>query len=144
MGDGGAGGDSKKLLDPRPAPILEQPGFHMRRATKTWLGRGAAAVLIAGVLSYVPYHVYARSGLARTLELRRELAQLRLKNALLKDETDRLARQAEALRDDPDAIERVARTELGWVKPGEIVLDLSRGGDGPGPQGAPSRSRGRP
>lgn len=115
----------------------------MRRATKTWLGRGAAAVLIAGVLSYVPYHVYARSGLARTLELRRELAQLRLKNALLKDETDRLARQAEALRDDPDAIEHVARTELGWVKPGEIVLDLSRRADGAGPPGAPARQRGR-
>jgi len=116
----------------------------MRRATKTWLGRGAAAVLIAGVLSYVPYHVYARSGLARTLQLRRELAQLRLKNALLKDETDRLARQAEALRDDPDAIEHVARTELGWVRPGEIVLDLSRGAEGAGPPGTPSRLRGRP
>lgn len=102
----------------------------MRRATKTWLGRGAAAVVVAGVLAYVPYHVYARSGLARTLELRRELAQLELHNALLKDETDRLAREAEALRDDPDAIERVARTELGWVKPGEIVLDLSRPTDG--------------
>jgi len=114
----------------------------MRRATKTWLGRGAAAIVVAGVMSYVPYHVYARSGLARTLELRRELAQLRLKNALLKDETDRLARQAEALRDDPDAIERVARTELGWVKPGEIVLDLSRA-DGAGKQGAPPRQRGR-
>lgn len=116
----------------------------MRRATKTWLGRGAAAVLLAGVLSYVPYHVYARSGLARTLQLRRELAQLKLKNALLKDETDRLARQAEALRDDPDAIEHVARTELGWVKPGEIVLDLSRDVDGPGPPGGPTRLRGRP
>jgi len=116
----------------------------MRRATKTWLGRGAAAVLITAVLSYVPYHVYARSGLARTLQLRRELAQLRLKNALLKDETDRLARQAEALRDDPDAIEHVARTELGWVKPGEIVLDLSRGVDGAGPPGGPGRLRGRP
>jgi len=115
----------------------------MRRATKTWLGRGAAAVLIAGVLSYVPYHVYARSGLARTLQLRRELAQVKLKNALLKDETDRLARQAEALRDDPDAIEHVARVELGWVKPGEIVLDLSRGAEGGGQTGGPPHARGR-
>jgi len=101
-------------------------------------------MLITGVLSYVPYHVYARSGLARTLQLRRELAQLKLKNALLKDETDRLARQAEALRDDPDAIEHVARAELGWVRPGEIVLDLSRAADGAGQAGQPSRLRGRP
>ena len=33
------------------------------------------------------------------------------------------ARRA-ALRDDPAAIERVARAELGWVQPGEIVVDL--------------------
>ena len=98
----------------------------MRRGTKTWLGRVAAASLAAGVIGYVPYHVYARSGLARTLELRRELTAVRARNAELKEETLRLGRQAEALRDDPDAIERVARLELGWVKPGEIILDLSQ------------------
>lgn len=98
----------------------------MRRGTKTWLGRVAAASLAAGVIAYVPYHVYARSGLARTLELRRELAAVKVRNADLKEETLRLARQAEALRDDPDAIERVARLELGWVKPGEVILDLSQ------------------
>jgi cell division protein FtsB len=120
----------------------------MRRATKTWLGRGAAAVLVTGVLAYVPYHVYARSGLARTLELRRELAQVKLRNAQLKDETERLARQAEALRDDPDAIEHVARAELGWVRPGEIILDLSRSAADVDHlhdrAGEPQRPRGRP
>ena len=38
-----------------------------------------------------------------------------------------LAREAEALRTDPAAIERVARDELGWVRAGEIVVDLSAG-----------------
>lgn len=97
-------------------------------------------MLVAGVLSYVPYHVYARSGLARTLQLRRELALVKLRNAQLKDETERLARQAEALRDDRDAIEQVVRSELGWVRPGEVILDLSRAGgvgDGPRPRGRP-------
>src|SRR4051812_4004790 len=97
----------------------------MRRGTKKWLGRVVAAGLIAGALTYVPYHVYARSGLARTLQLRRELAVLKARNDQLRDETLRLGRQAEALRDDPDAIERVARAELGWVRPGEIIVDLS-------------------
>jgi cell division protein FtsB len=110
----------------------------MRRGTKTWLGRVAAASLAAGVIAYVPYHVYARSGLARTLELRRELVSVKARNADLKEETLRLARQAEALRDDPDAIERVARLELGWVKPGEVILDLSQ------PAPAPAKFRGRP
>jgi len=97
----------------------------MRRGTKKWLGRVVAAGLIAGALTYVPYHVYARSGLARTLQLRRELATLKARNEQLREETLRLGRQAEALRDDTDAIERVARAELGWVRPGEIIVDLS-------------------
>jgi cell division protein FtsB len=116
----------------------------MRRGTKKWLGRVVAAGLIAGALTYVPYHVYARSGLARTRQLRRELATLKARNEQLRDETLRLARQAEALRDDTDAIERVARAELGWVRPGEIIVDLSRpaaGAAGAAPTGAPAPSR---
>jgi cell division protein FtsB len=76
-------------------------------------------------LAYIPYHVYARSGLARMLVLRRDLASLRARNAQLAADNDRLAREAEALRSDPGAIERVARAELGWVRPGEIIVDLT-------------------
>jgi cell division protein FtsB len=113
----------------------------MRRSTRTWLGRGVAAVLVAGALGYVPYHVYARSGLARTLLLRQELAALRARNAVMAAENQRLEREAESLRDDPEAIERVARTELGWVGPGEIIVDLSAP-----PSGIPARAapRARP
>ena len=96
----------------------------MRRETRTWAGRAAAAVVVMFALGYIPYHVYARSGLARTLVLRRDLKALRARNAQLAAENDRLAREAEALRDDPGAIERVARAELGWVRPGEIIVDL--------------------
>jgi cell division protein FtsB len=98
----------------------------MRRETKTWLGRIVAAAAVTFVLGYVPYHVYARSGLARTLMLRRDLATLRALNADLAAENKRLAREADALRSDLGAIERVARAELGWVRPGEIIVDLSR------------------
>jgi len=98
----------------------------MRRGTKTWFGRLGAAVVVTLALGYVPYHVYARSGLARTLQLRRDLDGLRARNAELRDQNERLAREAESLRADPRAIERVARAELGWVRPGEVIVDLSR------------------
>ena len=96
----------------------------MRRDTKTWAGRLGAALAVALVLAYVPYHLYARSGLARTLSLRRDLAVLTLRNRELAAENDRLAREAAALRDDAAALERVARVELGWVRPGELVLEM--------------------
>jgi cell division protein FtsB len=116
----------------------------MRRETRTWVGRGAAAALVMVALGYIPYHVYARSGLARTLVLRRDLRGLRARNAELAAENERLAHEAEALRSDPAAIERVARVELGWVKPGEIVVDLgpAPAPDRPGPfPAAPRRAR---
>ena len=96
----------------------------MRRETKTWAGRLVAAAVVAFVHAYVPYHLNARSGLAKTITHKRDLRALRARNRELAAENDRLEREAEALRDDPAAIERVARADLGWVRPGEIVVDL--------------------
>lgn len=92
-------------------------------------------------LGYIPYHVYARSGLARTLELRRDLVALRARNAQLAAENQRLAREADALRSDPAALERVARNELGWVLPGEIVVDLGPAAAGHPPSVFPPAPR---
>src|SRR5262245_54702354 len=100
----------------------------MRRETKTWAGRLAAATVVVFVLAYVPYHVYIRSGLRHTIDLRRDLTALRAHNQELAAENQRLAREAEALRADPTAIERVARDELGWVRAGEVVVDLTSSG----------------
>ena len=102
-----------------------------RETTKTWAGRLVAAEIVVFVLAYVPYHVYVRSGLRHTIVLRHDLIALHAHNQELAAENQRLAREAEALRTDPAAIERVARDELGWVRAGELVVDLSptRGAD---------------
>jgi cell division protein FtsB len=42
----------------------------------------------------------------------------------LRDETQRLSRTIDGLRNNPDEIERLAREALGLVKPGEKVLKL--------------------
>jgi cell division protein FtsB len=97
----------------------------MRRETKTWAGRLLAATLVTFLLGYIPYHVYARSGLARTIGLRGDLRALRARNDELRAQNQRLAREADGLRSDLGAIERVARAELGWVRPGELLVDLS-------------------
>jgi len=99
----------------------------MRRETSAWVGRAAAALVLAGVLGYVPYHLYARSGLARSFELGRDLEQVRAANADLAAENAKLARQIDALNHDPEAVERVARRDLGWVKPGEVLFQIEAG-----------------
>jgi cell division protein FtsB len=100
--------------------------------------RGVAAVLLALTFGYLPYHIYSRSGFAGYLHLRQDLRALQTQNARLRVENDRLAREVDALGTDPRALERVARTELGWVRPGEVILDLK-----PQPQ-PPPPARGAP
>ena len=53
--------------------------------------------------------------------LERQIVGLRTENAQLHLEVTKL-------RDDPDALEEVARERLGFVKPGEKVLKLPPGG----------------
>jgi cell division protein FtsB len=94
------------------------------RSRKNWILRGLAAVLLAVTFGYVPYHLYSRSGFARYLQLRRECAAAQIRNARMRAENERLAREVEALRMDPRALEQVARADMGWVRPGEILFDF--------------------
>jgi cell division protein FtsB len=96
---------------------------------QTWIVRGGAALFLALTCGYIPYHLYARSGFAKYLELRQLLGTLRTQNERLRADNARLAREAAALQSDPRAIERVAREELGWVRPGELMVDLSGAGE---------------
>lgn len=102
----------------------------MRKDASTWTGRLFAAASLAVIFGYVPYHLYTRSGLARTLSLRQELASVRVANDRAAADNERLAREAKALREDDLAVERVARRELGWVRPGEIVFQIEDRGAG--------------
>jgi cell division protein FtsB len=94
------------------------------RAQRTWLLRGAAALLLAGTFGYLPYHLYARSGFARYLQHREQLRHLEAQNARLEAENEALEREAAALKTDMRTLERVARAELRWVGPSEVVFDL--------------------
>jgi cell division protein FtsB len=83
-----------------------------------------AAGALALTFGYGPYHLYARSGFARYLRLCEDLRVVRTQNARLRLENERLARDAQAVTTDVRALERVARAELGWVLPGEVIFDL--------------------
>jgi cell division protein FtsB len=91
---------------------------------RVWIFRTVAAALLALTFGYLPYRIYARSGFAHYLRLRNDLAAIHAQNAKLRGENDRLSREVDALSSDPRALERVVRAELGWVRPGEVILDL--------------------
>jgi drug/metabolite transporter (DMT)-like permease len=81
-------------------------------------------VLLALALGYLPYKLYLRSGLVQYVSLRGELAALTARNEQLQSSIRELRHQLERMKEDPAAIERVARDELGMVRSGEVVFKV--------------------
>ena len=63
-------------------------------------------------------------GFRRYWRLQQDVRALEERNAKLAQDNARLRREVEAMRDDPRALERAAREELGYVRPGELVFDV--------------------
>ncbi len=89
-----------------------------------WAGYVGAIALLGAASALDP------SGLRKYLRLSRDVQELRADNARLAAENARLAREVRGLRTDPAALERAAREELRFVRPGERVYGLGaeRGG----------------
>jgi cell division protein FtsB len=104
----------------RQVPVL--PSGHAASQAWLWARRLTLAAVLAVSLGYLPYRVYLRSGLSRYFTLKEELAQLRAANQRLRQDNRRLLRELSRLRSDELAVERVAREELGLIRPGEIVF----------------------
>lgn len=96
----------------------DRPTLPPRRSDKPWLRR--ALIFITCVL--LADALFGDRGLAATIRARRQYAtasaalrQVRMENAALRVEQRRL-------REDPRAIEAAARTDLGLIRPGEILV----------------------
>jgi cell division protein FtsB len=81
------------------------------------------ALLVLAIVS-VPLLVLDERGLPRYRALRDEQAALSRDNDALRTEVRSLARDVEALRSDESSVERIARDELGMVRPGEILFQF--------------------
>lgn len=80
------------------------------------------AGVVAGVLSLAS--AADARGFRRYLKLREDVEALQQRNQGLAAQNEALRREIQALRDDPAALERAVREELGYVKPGEIIFHL--------------------
>ena len=82
-----------------------------------WIAVAAAFVLAA-------ISAADARGFRRYAKLQRDLLGLAEKNRQLAEENARMRGEAASLKSDRRALERAAREELGYVKPGEIVINV--------------------
>ncbi len=107
-----------------------------RRWHPGWLVAGVLAVLLGAA-------VFGENGVLHLRRLRAEVEALHRDVQTLEAENERLSRAIGELRSDPAAVERIAREELGLVRPGERVLRFPRSSppagspDAPGPPPPP-------
>jgi cell division protein FtsB len=84
--------------------------------------------VLLGLLALFAVSAAHPDGLRKALRNEDEGRRLERENAELEQTVARLRREVRALRGDPAAIERAAREDLGYVRPGEIIYKLDEGG----------------
>jgi len=84
----------------------------------------ALALYLSALAGLLTLSVLDPNGLRKAIRHEGEAARLERENAALEQRVMRLRRDVKALSGDPAALERAAREELGYVKPGEIVYKL--------------------
>jgi cell division protein FtsB len=93
------------------------------KPAKPWLfAYVGALVLLLGASAFHP------AGLRKHRALAEDVRRVADENEKLREKNARLRREARALAGDPAALERAAREDLGYVRPGERIYDLSPGG----------------
>jgi cell division protein FtsB len=86
------------------------------------LGSGAVVVLTLGLA------VYGGNQVLRVTHMRREVETMERDIVTLRARAEELSRAVERLRNDPAYIEKLAREELGYVRPDETVLKFPSAG----------------
>jgi cell division protein FtsB len=77
-------------------------------------------LVVLGILSGI-----VTQGLEDVARARREQRILEERKIELEQEIERLQQTLDSLRTDPDAVESLARRDLGWIRPGEQVILLA-------------------
>jgi cell division protein FtsB len=82
------------------------------------LGTAAAVLLIVGLLLHAMFGV---NGMVVYQQKRAEMKALQVEVQRLQSENDQYANQIKSLKSDPAAIEKEAREQLHYARPGEVV-----------------------
>jgi cell division protein FtsB len=91
--------------------------------------RPASYVLVSLLFSALLFGIFLVTdhGFLKVRRQRLELARVQAEVSALAAENERLEAEVKALANDPKAVERIAREDLGFARADEIVLQLPKG-----------------
>ena len=92
----------------------------------TKLQRLALTFIAIASTSLVIHTIFFSEGWDKSAELQREVDQRQHANEALKAEAEQLRSDIKAIREQPEVQERIVRDELGYLRNGEIILELNQ------------------
>lgn len=95
----------------------------MQRLTRLFERVLPLAVLVVAIIG-APLMILSPQGLPRLRGLEKELSDVDEENAELRRQIEDLRGRVTRLRDDPAAVERIARDDLGLVRQTEVVFQF--------------------
>ena len=95
------------------------------RQADVWL-RGLPLAVLTISLIAVPVLLLEPQGMPRMRGLDQDLRGVEAENAELRRDVARLRQEVKDLRDDPSAVERIAREQLGLVRKNEVVFQFDK------------------
>lgn len=94
-------------------------------SSDAWL-RGLPLAVLTVSLIAVPVLVLQPQGMPRMRTLQTELENVQHENAELRRDIARLRTEVKDLRENPIAVERIAREQLGLVRKSEVVFQFDK------------------
>lgn len=94
----------------------------MSPRSRLFFERGLPISILAVAAVCVPVQILRPSGLPRMRALEGELRALQAENAQLSRDIHGLRKEVRELKDDPRAVEKIGRDQLGLVRSSEIVF----------------------
>jgi cell division protein FtsB len=94
---------------------------------RTWTARLGVAAVLAVLAAAWPYRLFGGPASDQVGRMRSELERTRREARERRSQIGELRREIDALKNQPGAIEDIARRELGMIMPGEIVLRFEPG-----------------
>jgi cell division protein FtsB len=87
--------------------------------------RRLATAAVGALALWLSYHVvFGPNGMLVYQQKRSEYNKLEKDIKVMREENDRFTQQIKALKSDPEAIEREAREQLRYARPGEVIYVL--------------------
>ncbi|HKQ85336.1 MAG TPA: septum formation initiator family protein [Candidatus Acidoferrales bacterium] len=97
---------------------------------RDFLSANATLLLAAGMALLLISDVFGTHGVLAMRRSQKQAAEIQKRIEQLNQQNQQLEAKVKALKTDPEAVERIAREEMGLAKPGEYIFKIAPSANG--------------